>query len=764
MSGKSRRMEHDLVLLRVRSDTVLVSQGDTVLATGPDGMVGDDAKHGLYVHETRLLSLYRWRIGGRRPHPAGLSRVAQHRWLGYYILGAPGDDAGKDGGVHAAAQQTLEMRVARRMGESMHEDIDLANHTQEPVAFRLAFDIDGDFADIAEASVERQQHGTRRRRWQRDGDAQLMTLDYRAEHEYAHPDERGTARIERSLELRIEADSPARHQGRRVWFDIALEPHASWHACFTWSAVIDGRRLSPPACGREAAPREECLYLGEATQVASPESGTLAPVIMEALAQARADLAALRLHRLDRGPRAWTVSAGVPVFMGLFGRDSLVAAWQSAPLGPELLRGTLPVLAEMQGDADNRWRDEAPGRMLHEAHTGPLGALRYKPNARDYFELSASALYPFAVAQRGQWTGDRAAVAPLVEPALRALRWLDREACDPRGFYAIATRSPDGIRNQAWKDSDDALVDEDGRQVEPPVATCEEQGMVFAAKLAFAEVLWAFDRKDEARRLAREAQELKQRFNDAYWCEDTGFYAMGITADGRVLRTLGSNALHCLATGIADQALAPRVVERLFRPDLFSGWGIRTLSADNPAYNPFAYHRGTVWPAEHGPFAIGAYRYDCIDAVERVCKAMSEAAALFEFNRLPECFGGHPRDAAHPFPALYPAANVPQAWSASTMVTILQAKLGLQPYAPYGVLFVDPHMPEWLPEVTLHGLRVGQAVADLRFFRCADGSSSHEVLRLDGELEVREEPTPWALTASWGPDLEERLGRGRRAA
>ena len=763
MTGVTAPPGQGLVLLRIRSETILVSQGDTVLATGPDGMIGDDAKHGLYVHETRLLSLYRWRMGNRRPHPAGLSRVAQNRWLGYYIASAPGEEGE---GVHAAAQQAIEMRIARRVGEGMHEDIDLANHTQREVSFRLSFDVDGDFADIAEASVERQQHGTLRRRWRHDPDTQalVLELDYQAEHRYAHPDERGRARIHRTLELRIgPSDSPPRHKGRGFWFDVVLPPHGRWHACLVWSAVIEGRRLSPPSCGRNPQP-PECLYLDEATRFASPESGTLAPVVMEALSQAREDLAALRLHRLDRDPHAWTVCAGVPVFMGLFGRDSLVAAWQTAPLGPELLRGTLPTLAERQGRQDNRWRDESPGRMLHEAHTGPLGALGYKPNARDYFELTASALYPFAVAQLWQWTGDRAAVAPLIDPASRALQWLDREACDPRGFYAIATRSPDGIRNQGWKDSDDAMVDEDGRQVEAPVATCEEQGMVFAAKLAFADVLWAFGRKDEARRLAKEAQELKKRFNEAYWCEDTGFFAMGLAPDGRVLRTLGSNALHCLATGIADDALAPRVIRRLFRQDLFSGWGIRTLSSDNPAYNPFAYHRGTVWPVEHGPFAIGAYRYDCIDAVETVCKAMSEAAALFEFRRLPECFSGHPRDEAHPFPALYPAANVPQAWSASTMLTLLQAKLGLQPYAPYGVLFVDPHMPEWLPDLTVHGLRVGKAVVDLRFFRRADGSSGHEVLHLDGELDVRAEPTPWALTASWGRDLDERLGRGRRAA
>jgi glycogen debranching enzyme len=268
-------------------------------------------------------------------------------------------------------------------------------------------------------------------------------------------------------------------------------------------------------------------------------------------------------------------------------------------------------------------------------------------------------------------------------------------------------------------------------------------------------VLWWFDRREEARRLFESAQALKERFNEAFWMEDVGFPAMALDPRGNQVRTIGSNPLHCLATGIIDTERVPRTMSRLFAPDLFSGWGIRTLSSDHPAYNPYAYHRGTVWPVEHGPFAVGAYRYGCHDCVDRICRAQFDAAALFDFRRLPELFSGHARDHDHPFPALYPAANSPQAWSASTVFTLLQAMLGLQPFAPFRMLFVDPQLPAWLPEIRVLGLRVADAVVDLRFFRTDDGRSDYEVLDQRGRLHVVRQPSPWSLTANYGERLKD---------
>jgi glycogen debranching enzyme len=225
---------------------------------------------------------------------------------------------------------------------------------------------------------------------------------------------------------------------------------------------------------------------------------------------------------------------------------------------------------------------------------------------------------------------------------------------------------------------------------------------------------------------------------------------MALDRDGRQVRSIGSNALHCVATGIADKALVPRTLDRLFAADMFTGWGVRTLSSDHPAYNPYAYHRGTVWPVEHGPFAVGAYRYGCHQRVAEICRAQFELAALCDHYRLPECIAGHQHDADHPFPAIYPAANAPQAWSATTVYTLLQALLGLQPYAPLRMLFLDPFLPPWLPEITISGMRVADARVSLRFFRKADGRSDYEVLEKEGALHIVRQPSPWSLTASFG--------------
>ncbi len=526
--------------------------------------------------------------------------------------------------------------------------------------------------------------------------------------------------------------------------------------------MFDGRELpTPKPCWPESEPddyeRKRRIFLRESTGLRTRESATLAPVVTGALERARRDLAALRLYDLDHGDRSWTMAAGLPIYVALFGRDTLTASWQSALLGPEMMRGTLEELPRWQGRRDDAWRDEEPGRMLHEAHTGPLEMLGENPRARYYGSVTTSGFYPFVVSELWHWTGDRKLVASLVDPALEALAWLERFSDRDRdGFYEYRTRSSQGVRHQGWKDSGDAIVDEHGTPVSPPIATCEEQAFAYAAKLHLSEVLWWLRRRDEARRLFHEAQELKKRFNEAFWMESEGFLAMGLGPKGRPIRAIASNAGHCLAAGILDASRAERVATRLMAPDLFSGWGVRTLSTRNPAYNPYSYHRGSVWPVEQGTFALGFFRYGLWEPLHTLARAQFEAAALFEHSRLPEVLSGHPRSAALPFPALYPRSNSPQAWSASALFCYLQALLGLYPYAPLRLLIVDPHLPDWLPEITLEGLRVGRARVTIRFHRDR-GRSSYEVLEKRGTLHVVRQPSPWSLTAGFGERLRDAL-------
>jgi len=745
-----------LVRLRPRPGTNYVSSGRTVLATGEDGVLREAPDQGLLVYETRLLSRYRYLIDGVEPHPVTTSNVAQRSWLGYYIA-RPGADPAAPPTLSDAAQQAVELRLSRYAGGGVHEDVDLTNFTMEPVKLTLALELASDFADPEEAERGPRQHGRQSSQWSAgDGCWELRTA-YEAKHRYAHQGETGTARIRRGLIVRFShATTAPRRRGRRILFPVELEPRGRWHCCVDLVPVMEGEAISPHyGCRSFGAQdneyeRKSNTFLREATTFSSRESGALAHVVVGALEQGKRDLAALRLFDLDCGERAWTVAAGLPLYVALFGRDTLTVAWEAAPVSTDLMAGTLPALAAYQGKTVDDWRDEQPGRMLHEAHTGPLSALNYKPQGRNYGSLTTSGFYPFVVAQLWHWTGNKELVGPYVDPAVAALKWLETYSDrDGDGFFDYKTRSRMGVENQGWKDSGDALVHADGSAATTPIATCEEQGIAYAAMLNLAEVLWWFDRKDEAKHLYDRAVALKKRFNEAFWMEDEGFFAMALDGERRQVRSIGSNALHCIATGIADKALVPRCLERLFEEDMFSGWGVRTLSARHPAFNPYAYHRGTVWPVEHGPFAVGAYRYGCHDRVEQICRGQFELAALFDHYRLPECVAGHPRDADHPFPALYPTANSPQAWSSTTVYTLLQAMLGMQPFAPFRVLFVDPQLPSWLPEITVSRMRVADAVVSLRFYRRPSGRSDYEVLDKQGNLLVIRQPSPWSLTAGF---------------
>ncbi len=395
---------------------------------------------------------------------------------------------------------------------------------------------------------------------------------------------------------------------------------------------------------------------------------------------------------------------------------------------------------------------------MHEAHTNPLSVLNFGPHGRYYGGVTGSMYYPTVAATLWHWTGKKELVQPYIETALKGLEWCNRYGdLDGDGFYEYQTRSEQGEKNQGWNDSGDAIVYADGSQVKDPLGTCEMQAFVFISKLFMSEMLTWFGDIDTAKRLYHEAQELKKRFNEVFWMEHEGYFAMGLDSRKRQIRSIASDPGHCLASGIVEESLAHRVADRMLAPDMFSGWGVRTLAASHPAYNPFSYHRGSVWPVENAVFALAMARYGLHDHMTTIAKAQFETAALFDYRRLPEVFAGHQRDAEHPFPALYPKANWPQAWSASAPFTLLQAMLGIYPYAPLNVLLVDPHLPEWLPQIVVRGLRVADATVTIGFRRLEDGTSTYDVLEQRGDLHVIRQPSPWSLTANFGERVKDAI-------
>lgn len=755
-----------LVQLHPRDRTRYISHGQTVWISGRDGFINANEEQGLFVRKTRLISSYRLFVDGRSPDALALSAVEQHSWLGYYRIPWK-SQSNSDGQRAVSPRNAIELRVSRFVGDGCHEDLDLTSYLDRPVTLRFQIELDADFADQQEViGKKRQQEGRVSKLWHETGaDGGMLVFDYRAEHHYEHHGEQGDASIHRGLTLRIDrAASAASWEDGRITFAVELQPRGGWHVCLNYVPLIDDEMLEPIyGCrdftgGKNDHDRRRGEFLRRATRVSVPGSGALTPVVVGAVEQATRDLAALRLYEFDDDPAGWVVAGGVPTYTNLFGRDPLLSGMLASMLGQGMLGGVLAVLARWQGTRCDDWRDEQPGRMLHQMQDSPLSALNFSPLGLYYGSLSTPPLYCQAVAELWAWTGDLDAAARWIEPALKGLRWLDQYADEDRdGFYEIKTRSEKGLKNQGLMDSGTSIVYEDGTIASAPVATAQTQSIVYAAKKRLALLLHWLGRQSEARRLEQEAELLKTRFNDRFWVENEEYYAFGLDPQKRPIIAVDSTSATCLASGIADDARVRAVADRLWQEDLFTGWGIRSLSSRNPAYNPLSYQRGSVWPVENAKLALGFFRCGLFDDLTRLCRAQYDAASLFAHYRLPEVFSGHPRDADHPFPAPQEQANWPQAWSSAAIVCYLQTLLGIVPFAPAQLLLLDPHLPDWLPEITVSGLRIGHAAASIRFWRDGDGGSNYEVLDLRGPLHIVGEALPGSLFTGTAAQIKDRI-------
>lgn len=752
---------HPLIQLEPRERRHHISRGRSVLATARDGTVHPADDHeGLWVQETRVLSKYEWRAEDQAPTLSALSAIEQHHDLAYYVFAPPECRKSATPGCDPA-QNSIELRIERTVGEGMLEVVTLTNHTQLTSSFNLDLHVDADFADPSEAGGKRKQHGTLTRKWSALEAGHSLRFNYKAKHAYRHQNESGTAFLHRGIRLELRNDQHApEYRNKRIRFRVKLAPRATWNATLTWIAQIDDVDLPSPTDSSPIQEQKRKSFLDACTRYDSPQAHSLTSTVLRTLHQSVSDLASLRLYDLDsedsQGER-WIPAAGIPAYIGLFSRDVLFTSREAASVHTALMRGALAEVATHIGAEFNDWRDEQPGRMIHEMHGNPTAILNYNPHARYYGEATSSIFYPSVVADLWRWTGSKELIAPFIKPALLGLAWADKYSRDDSGFYKYQTRSKKGEKNQAWKDSDDAVVYPDGSQVGDPLGTCEMQGYVYASKLRLAEVLWHVGDRENAQRLRADADELKKRFNDFFWMKEEGYIAFGIDSHNRPIRSIASDPGHCLLHGIIDAAHQRATARRMLAPDMFSGWGIRTLSADHPAYNPFSYHRGTIWPVENGEFVSALGRCGMHDEMNLLAKALFEAAALFKYYRLPEVYSGHPRDAEHPFPGLYPRSNSPQAWSASAPLLMVQSMLGIEPYAPMQILLTDPHLPDWLPEITISNLRVGAATVSLRFWRELSGHTDFEILDLQGALHVIRHADPWSLISGSGPQVQENL-------
>jgi glycogen debranching enzyme len=432
-------------------------------------------------------------------------------------------------------------------------------------------------------------------------------------------------------------------------------------------------------------------------------------------------------------------AAGLPWFGTLFGRDSLITALQMLAYNPAIAEQTLRVLARYQGTRIDEWRDEQPGKILHELRVGEMAHLHEIPHTPYYGTVDATPLFLVLVGRHAAWTGDLRLFHDLRDHIERALTWVDRYGdLTGAGYVSYAGRSDAGLTNQGWKDSGAAIMNADGTPARPPIALVEVQGYVYLAKTGLAVLYARAGDAARAEQLRREAIDLRARFNRDFWLADQDCYALALQAGGAPAAVVSSNPGQALWTGICDDDKAQQTVARLMADDMFSGWGVRTLATGAARYNPIGYHLGTVWPHDNSLIAAGFRRYGADEAACRIFTGIVEAAMYFESYRLPELFAGFPRG-PHSVPVRYPVACHPQAWAAGSVPLLLATLLGLEPDAfARRLRIVWPMLPDFIDRLHVRGLRVGAARADLAFTR-ADGRLAVDV-QVDGDLDVVVEP------------------------
>jgi glycogen debranching enzyme len=430
------------------------------------------------------------------------------------------------------------------------------------------------------------------------------------------------------------------------------------------------------------------------------------------------------------------ICAGVPWFVALFGRDSLIVALEMLPFWPELAAHTLRLLATYQGRRVDDWRDEQPGKILHEIRVGELARTGEIPHTPFYGTVDATPLFLLLLGRHAAWTGDLGLFHELRASVEGALAWIARFGdSNGDGYVDYQSTSEEDLINQGWKDSGDSIVRADGTLAAAPIALVEVQGYVFAAKCAIADLYERVGELPIAKQLRREARMLRSRFNRDFWWEDQSTYLLALEEHGRRVAVVSSNPGQALWTGIADPDKAKRTVARLMADDMFSGWGVRTLSTKERRYNPVGYHLGTVWPHDNALIAAGCRRYGNDAAALRILSGLVESAMHFRHQRLPEVFAGFAREHFQ-VPVHYPVACHPQAWAAGAVPFLVTSCLGLEPDGFADRLrIVRPLLPDFVDRIELSGIRVGRGVADLHFKRIGDGISV-DVLRTAGRIDV----------------------------
>ncbi|HEX5480436.1 MAG TPA: amylo-alpha-1,6-glucosidase [Dehalococcoidia bacterium] len=692
-------------------DALIIREGATGLITDRAGNIpeGNTQGLGLYHADTRHLSTYTLTVNG--VSPVVLLSTAE---LGYAMEQVMTNPVITMQEGRRIGQSSVEIRRQRVISDLVEEHLRITNFNPFPITLELLYECAADFADIFDV------RGFEREAWE---ERRTTEVGERA-ITYAYTGVDG-----RERRTRIEFDrAPARIDSKQALFLVTLERRETIIMRTSIALGAD----PPPAseqddriAGLAQSYRE---WLDGSTQIFTDNE-----FFNRVMSRSLQDIRMLSSMTED-GDRF--TAAGAPWYDALFGRDSCIVAMQMLAYRPEIAAQTLRVLAKWQGTHIDHARDEEPGKILHELRFDELtlaGKLPYRPY---YGTIDATPLFLMLAAHYWEWTGDLDFMREMLPAMKAAIRWMD-DSVDARGdgYLSYEKRSDKGLVNQGWKDSWDAVVHINGTLANPPIALAEVQAYAYFARTHLAPVLMRLDEVELAERLMTEAARLKERFNDDFWMPDRRFYALALDGDGKQVESATSNPAHGLWSGIIDPDHADATVSRLMENDMFSGWGIRTLSGGNPRFNPIGYHLGSVWPHDNSIAAMGFKMYGYEDELNEVATALFEAAASFPNFRLPELFGGEMRS-AHQSPVPYPVACRPQAWAAGTFPLMTQAILGLRPEAFKNRLrIVNPRLPYWLNTVQVRNLRVGQGRLTLQYHR--EGNATRvEIQEATNDIDV----------------------------
>ncbi len=666
-------------------ELVQILEGNTFVVSDDRGDISASATDptGLFSFDTRFLSRWELTVNGERLTALSTDDL-QYFQARFFLV--PGVST-----VYINA--TLTVIRQREVADGFHEQLRVLNHANSPAELRIRMDAESDFADLFEVKDALKKKG----RYSARVDGNTLVLAYQRET-YAR-------------ETWISSSEPADIDEHGLSYVITVPPHGEWSAdldVVAHAGALDG---APPVTGQDGRPAlaRSAGALGQARPnlarglekwlERAPELRCDWEPLEQIYRRCLTDLAALRFSTLTMPGRSLP-AAGLPWFMTIFGRDSIFTSLQALPFTSELAATTLQALAERQGTRTDDFRDEDPGRILHEMRYGELTAFEERPHSPYYGSADATPLFVVLLDEYELWTGDTKLVRDMEHSARAALEWIDRYAdLQGNGYISYQRRNEQtGLENQCWKDSWDSICYRNGDLPGFPRATCELQGYAYDAKRRAARLARKVWRDDAfADQLEKEAASLKHRFNRDFWVADGEYFAVALDCDGRQVDSLTSNIGHLLWSGIVDKSKARAIARHLVSPELYSGWGVRTLAEGQARYNPIGYHTGAVWPFDNSIIAWGLRRYGFKEEAAAIAAGVLEAAEVFE-GRLPEAFGGYQRSSTR-FPVQYPTACSPQAWSTGAPLLLLRTALGLEPEGDH--LIVDPALPKRIGHLEL---------------------------------------------------------------